>query len=106
MRRAAGNGHMRCLEERVEHVDSMEWNMAPWAAARGGHDDAAGYLLDLIDHKVEASTGALNDTVSSGSRDVVNSLIAYGCCVNAHLQFPGWGKSATILHWITDRGWT
>lgn len=100
LRQAAGNGHMRCVEELVERVNQAELQRALQAAARGRWDDVVVYLLEWIDDKVTASTGALYSAVRGGSRDVLNLLLANGCDVHATLEFPGWKRKATILHWI------
>lgn len=100
MRRAAGNGHIRCVEELVEHVSQGQLKMALRAAARGGHDGIVVFIMEHFEDKADASTGALYDAVAGGSRDVLNLLLAYGCDVNATLEFPRWDKDATILYWI------
>lgn len=98
--RAAGNGHIRCVEELVEHVSQGQLKSALQAAARGGHDDIVVFIMERFENKADASTAALYDAVVGGSRDVLNLLLAYGCNVNATLEFPRWEKGATILHWI------
>lgn len=100
LRQAAGNGHLRCVEELVEHVSQTELQRALEAAARGGWDDVVVYILEWIDDKQTASTAALYSAVRGGSRDVLNLLLANGCDVNATLELPGWRRKATILHWI------
>lgn len=96
---AATNGHLRCVEQLVEHVDKTELQLALQAGARAGHDGVVVYLLELFEDQAEASTATLYDAVMGGSRDLLNLLLAYGCDVNASLKIPCW-KTGTILHWI------
>lgn len=100
LQQAAENGHIRCVEELVEHASQPGLRRVLQVAARGGWDDVVVCILEWIDDKAKASTGALYSAVRGRNRDVVNLLMAYGCDVNATLEFPGWETSATILHWI------